>query len=279
MKLTELHCLNMTKEPLVSIIIPYFNAGETIHETMESVFAQSYQNYDVWIINDGSTDPSSLEALKQYGNDPRVTILHQENAGPSVARNYAIEKSLAEFIVPLDADDLIELNTIPEALEVFSKDHNIGVVYGDIQYFGERSDLRIQETFDIKKQLVYNQIAMCSVIKIEVFNDIGFFDVELSKPGLEDWEFFIRAGASNWKLEHVTSVHFKVRSDKESRTYQVANSNIDSIRSYIYKKHSDLIFKEYLKLFYYKKMLLETPDYRLGKLFLSPYRLIKSIFN
>lgn len=279
MKLTELHCLNMAKEPLVSIIIPYYNAGETIHETMESVFAQSYRNFNVWIINDGSTDPSSLDALKQYENDPRVHVLHQENAGPSVARNLAIEKTNAEFIVPLDADDLIELNTIPEALEIFSKDPNTGVVYGDIQYFGERSDLRIQETFDIKKQLVYNQVAMCSVIKKEVFNNIGPFDLELSKPGLEDWEFFIRVGASNWKLEHVNSVHFKVNSDQRSRTYMVANTNIEKIKSYIYHKHSNLISEEYLKLFYQKKMLLESPDYRIGKTMLSPYRKIKSIFK
>lgn len=279
MKLTELHCLNMAKEPLVSIIIPYFNAGETIHETMASVFAQFYQNYDVWIVNDGSTDSSSLDALKQYEIDPRVHVLNQENSGPSVARNYAIEKSPAEFIVPLDADDLIELNTIPEALEIFSKDPNIGVVYGDIQYFGERSDLRVQETFDIKKQLVYNQVAMCSVIKKEVFNNIGPFDLKLSKPGLEDWEFFIRVGASKWKLEHVNSVHFKVNSDQRSRTYMVANTNIETIKSYIYHKHSNLISEEYLKLFYQKKMLLESPDYRIGKTILSPYRKIKSIFK
>ena len=54
------------KTPLVSFIIPYFNAGSTIQETIDSIFNQSYTNYDIWLINDGSTDPFSIEKLKEF---------------------------------------------------------------------------------------------------------------------------------------------------------------------------------------------------------------------
>lgn len=266
-------------KPLVSIVIPFYNAGETIAETMDSVFAQHYDNFDVWVINDGSTDQASIAALKQYENNPKVHILHQENLGPSVARNAAIEQTKAEFIVPLDADDLIEPNTIENALKIFSNDDMIGVVYGDIQCFGERTELRIQETFDMRKQLIYNQVAICTVIKKSVFEDTGYFDTELSKPGLEDWEFWIRVGSSKWKLAHSNSIHFQVRVSRSSRTFEVANKNKAEIREYVYRKHANLILREYESLFYELKMERESINQKIGAFLLKPYRKLKSLWH
>jgi glycosyltransferase involved in cell wall biosynthesis len=260
---------------LVSFIVPYFNAGETIQETIDSIFNQSYPHFDVWIINDGSTDQFSIEKLKNFEGNEKIHILHQENAGPCVARNKAIKLSKAEFIIPLDADDLVENHTVSDAISISTLDKTIGVVYGNLRFFGKENEINIQEEFNIQKQLLWNQIAVCCLIRRGVFDDVGLYDEYLSKIGLEDWEFWIRVGCSNWKFEKMESVHFHIRITSSSRTFEVANQNLITIKEYVYKKHADILRKEYEKLFYSHKMLMETPDIRIGKLVFSPYRYVK----
>ena len=261
--------------PLVSFIIPYFNAGTTIQETIDSIFNQSYPNFDIWLINDGSTDQFSIDKLKDYEGIEKIHLLHQENAGPSMARNNAIKLSSAEFIVPLDADDLIGIDTLSECLFTATLDENIGVFYGDLQFFGEQTKIKIQEDFIIEKQLLWNQLAVCCLVRKSVFDDLGLYDEHLSKLGLEDWEFWIRVGLSNWKFKKIEAVHFYIRVVSTSRTFEVAKINQNIIKDYVYQKHSKSLIKEYEKKYYAFKMLKETPDYRLGKFILSPYRFIK----
>jgi glycosyltransferase involved in cell wall biosynthesis len=260
--------------PLVSFIIPYHNAGATIQDTVDSIFNQTYQNFDVWIVNDGSTDPFSIEKLKDFDGNEKIHILHQENAGPGSARNLAIQRSKAEFIVPLDADDLIDSNSVAKSLNVF-KNNEIGAVYGNIQYFGEEATVKIQADFKIDRQLIMNQIAVTALIRKVVFDDVGLYDLILSKPGLEDWEFWIRMGQSSWKIQKLEMIFFQARIQNSSRTYQVANKNLNFIQDYVYKKHVNLVMKNYNDLYYQKKQLLETPDYRIGNFILAPYRFFK----
>ena len=264
-------------EPLVSFIIPYFNSGETIQETINSILNQSYKNFDIWIVNDGSTDPFSIQKLKDFEENDKIYIIHQENAGPSVARNLAIQQCKAEFIVPLDADDLIESRSINDSINIFNNPQ-IGVVYGDIQYFGEERTHKIQSDFILERQLIMNQIAVTALIRKAVYNQVGYYDEFLSKPGLEDWEFWLRVGQSSWKFVKLNTIFFKARLINSSRTYQVANKNIDIIKDYVYKKHAILIMKTFHDLYYQKKQLLETPDYKIGNTVMAPYRYLKKKF-
>jgi glycosyltransferase involved in cell wall biosynthesis len=261
--------------PLVSFIIPYFNAGTTIQETIDSIFNQSYPNFDVYIINDGSTDQFSIDKLKEYEGNEKIHLLHQENAGPSVARNLAINLSNAAYIVPLDADDKIAVSAINDCLNLMNTDPDIGVTYGNLQFFGSENGIKTQELFSFEKQLLWNQIAVCCVIRKDVFEEVGLYDQHLSKLGLEDWEFWIRVGISNWKFKKIEAVHFYIRIVSTSRTFEVAKINQNIIKDYVYQKHSKSLMKEYEKKYYAFKMLKETPDYRLGKFILSPYRFIK----
>jgi glycosyltransferase involved in cell wall biosynthesis len=260
--------------PLVSFIIPYYNAGKTIQETVDSIDNQTYKNFDIWIINDGSTDPYSIDKLKIFERNEKIHILHQENAGPGIARNKAIQLCAAEFIVPLDADDLIETKSIAEGLTVF-KNQDMGVVYGNFQCFGESNELKIQQDFTIERQLLMNQVAVTALIRKSVFTEIGFYDESLSKLGLEDWEFWLRVGQSSWKFQKLEMIFFKARIQDSSRTYQAANKNLNFIQDYVYKKHVNLVMKNYNDLYYQKKQLLETPDYRIGNFILAPYRFFK----
>jgi glycosyltransferase involved in cell wall biosynthesis len=262
--------------PLVSFIIPYYNAGATIQETIDSIFNQSYANFDIWLINDGSTDPYSIVKLKDFEGNEKIHILHQENAGPSVARNVAIEQSKADYILPLDADDLIENSSLSESVKIM-KNKEVGVVYGNIQFFGDDNTVKEQFNFSLDRQLLMNQVAVTALIRKSVFTEVGNYDEFLSKHGLEDWEFWIRVGQSDYSFQKLDMIFFKVRVNQFSRTYQVANNNLEMIKDYVYKKHLQLVLEKYQGLFYHKKQLLETPDYRIGRMILAPYRLIKKL--
>ncbi len=88
---------------LVSIMMPAYNAEQFLAEAMESVLAQTYSNWELLVVNDGSTDDTAVIAA-QF-TDPRIQLIHKENGGESSARNMALEHSQGAFIAYLDADD------------------------------------------------------------------------------------------------------------------------------------------------------------------------------
>jgi glycosyltransferase involved in cell wall biosynthesis len=264
------------KQPLVSFIVPYFNAGSTIQEAIDSIFNQDYSNFDVWIINDGTTDEQSVEKLKDFEGNPQIKVLHQQNAGPSVARNNAIKQSTAEFFVPLDADNKICSNALSESVNEILKSEGIGAVYGNFIYFGNRSGLKKQSAFSIRKALIYNQVDTCALISRKLFDSGIFYNEHLSKLGLEDWEFWISVYSKSYQMVYVDMDFFEMRVSDTSRTFQVANKNLTQIKEYVYKKHIDIFSDEYQELFYDFKMIKETPDYRIGNFLLKPFRLIKN---
>lgn len=103
------------KQPLVSIIIPLYNAEIFITETIQSALAQTWQNIEVIIVDDGSTD-GSLTIAKKYSAD-NVKIYTQQNKGASTARNYGLKKAKGEYIQFLDADDLLSPDKIAKQIE------------------------------------------------------------------------------------------------------------------------------------------------------------------
>ncbi len=265
--------------PTVSFIIPFYNSGATIQETIDSILQQSFEDFDIWIINDGSTDIYSLSKLDELKSNPRIKILHQENAGPSIARNNAILKTNARYILPIDADNKICNGVVEKALSVISEDGKTGAVYGNFMWFGERGGVKIQEKFEMNRALLYNQVDTCALIRREVFEGGVMYDEFLSKPGLEDWEFWINMVSQGWQLRHLNCTFFEMRVSEQSRTFQVANKNIYMIKEYVHKKHVSTLAIEYEGLFYNLKMLKESPDFRIGSLFLYPYRSLKKLFR
>src|SRR5690606_34296031 len=97
--------------PKISIIVPVFNVASFLRQCVDSLLAQSFANIEVILVNDGSTDASG-EICDEYAKkDLRICVIHQQNAGVSVARNKGLACSIGDYVLYLDSDDWIEPNT------------------------------------------------------------------------------------------------------------------------------------------------------------------------
>lgn len=185
---------------LVSIVMPAYNAASTIAESISSVLGQTYDRWELIVVNDGSTDETS-SAVAPFLSDKRICLIKQENAGVAAARNRGIKQSSGEFVSFLDADDLWVKNKTARQLEMFrnSDDPALGLVYSryasfctSLSYAQSRNDDAYFAYLAPKLRImVYDFIATSTVMTTSaVISNVGLFDETLS--GTEDWDLWIR---------------------------------------------------------------------------------------
>lgn len=173
--------------PLVSVVIPVYNAGPYIGEAIESIISQSYKPIEILIIDDGSSD-SSAEVLKTFKN---IRYVHQAHGGPSKARNLGISLALGKFVAFHDADDICMPNRVTEQMGVLLSDATIEVVYSRIQNF---IDVNAEvPRFFKTNELMKPRMGFISsaLMRKTVFEKVGLFN-EGIKIG-EDIDWMVRA--------------------------------------------------------------------------------------
>lgn len=235
--------------PKLSIIIPCYNSEKTLEETLESVLVQDFQEWEAIIINDGSPGNAEEIAKKWINRDSRFKYLKKENGGLASARNLGIKKSIGDYILPLDSDNKIRKTFCKKAIEIFENKENVGVVYGDAKYFGEKTGLWKVGSFDINRLLYSNYIDACAVVRKKVYHSVGFYDDKLPYQGHEDWEFWLKMVSSKiifFYLEEIT-FDYRVSEDSMINTFdkKMFNENYEYIRS----KYRDLYIHGFNELF------------------------------
>ncbi|MBA4277212.1 glycosyltransferase [Flavobacterium sp.] len=231
--------------PILSIIIPCYNSESTLESTLESVISQDFQDWEAIIINDGSTDTTEEIALRWVEKDKRFRYFAKPNEGLGKTRNFGIERSNGEYILPLDSDNQLMKDFTQEAIAVFEKNQDIGVVYGDAEYFGEKIGLWEVAEYDLKKILANNYIDACAIFRKKVWAAVDGYDENIPHQGHEDWEFWIALGVLNVKFHHLNKITFKYFVSKDSMirsyTFEMLLLNYD----YISNKYS----KQYQKFY------------------------------
>lgn len=124
--------------PLISIIVPAWNAEKYIHDCIESVIKQTYRNWELIIVNDGSTD--STETMIAAFNDPRIKYFRQERLGVSAARNKGLEMATGDFICTLDADDQLTPTSLMVRIEILDEIPHADFIDGPVEWFFDNSD-------------------------------------------------------------------------------------------------------------------------------------------
>jgi len=182
--------------PQISVIIPAYNASLTIGDTINSVLKQTFSDFELIIINDGSTD-STLQILNSI-NDPKISVYTIQNSGPSAARNKGIELARGEFISFIDADDLWSEDKLEKQLSLLLNDKEYSVAYSLTIYIDEDGKHLHPMTSVNYQGNVYPKIILNNfvgsgsniLVRKSVFYKAGVFNAKLTYG--EEWDLLIR---------------------------------------------------------------------------------------
>lgn len=242
---------------LVSVIVPCYNQGSFLAETLESVLKQRYTLWECVIVNDGSTDDTEIVAHQFIERDTRFKYVIQKNSGLSAARNAGINNSSGEFILPLDSDDLISEDYLEKAVPVLISQPDTKIVYCQAELFGEMSGVWELPEFDLKRFAYENQIFCTALYRRSDYLKTEGYDPEMIY-GWEDWSLWIgllKDGGNVYKIPE-TCFYYRIRSGSMVR--QIDESKQIYLRQLIYRKHIkfyDQFFPDPLMLFKEKHLL------------------------
>ena len=270
--------------PLVSIIVPCYNQATYLAETLDSVLAQTYTNWECVIVNDGSPDNTEEIANHYISKDKRFCYLYQENMGLAMARNNGIRKSSGTYILPLDSDDIIADTYIEKAVRMFSQNRDVKLVYCKAKFFGKAN-----EEWDLPyykyENLLWDNIIFCSALyrRKDFDNTIGYNPN--MKGGLEDWDFWLTLLKPTDKVCRIEEILFSYRIKDFSMSTQITNGIRQELLRQIYCNHKNA-YEPYLKdIIIYRRQVLfvehnvriaqenvrSSKAYRLGRFLLAPF--------
>lgn len=235
--------------PILSIIIPCYNSESTLETTLESVMNQDFQDWEAIIINDGSIDATEAIALRWVEKDKRFRYFAKPNEGLGKTRNFGIERSNGIYILPLDSDNQLIKDFTLQAITIFEKNQDVGVVYGDAEYFGEKTGLWKVAEYDFKKMLVGNYIDACALFRKKLWIEAGGYDENMPYQGNEDWDLWLTFGVLNIKFYHLNKITFRYYVSKNSMIRSYTDKIILSNNEYVYTKYSKHYQKKYTEIY------------------------------
>ncbi|MBP7088151.1 MAG: glycosyltransferase [Candidatus Omnitrophica bacterium] len=220
--------------PLISVIMPVYNGAKLVSAAIQSVLEQTFYDFELIIINDGSTD-STLNTITEF-NDIRIKVFSQSKQGPSRSRNNGFNKTLGKYIAYLDADDLWTKDKLQKQLEVMQSNLKNSVVYSWTDYIDDCGNFLYPGAHSIIKGDVYQQMLLydfiesgCSniLVKKTALAEVGGFGNELSMA--EDWDLWLRL-AKKYHFAFVPSVQVLCRISTSSRSSNFAKVRKDNLK-------------------------------------------------
>ncbi|MGU8083610.1 glycosyltransferase [Burkholderia pyrrocinia] len=207
---------------LVSILIPHHNLGRYVEETVDNVLESEYSNVELIVVDDASTDCASRDALRrlQARNDNRIRIVWStQNRGLAATRNLALSHARGEFVLTLDADDLIDGRFVSIGVDALQRNPGVSFVVPQTAYFDDRQNAN--PATDVWTQcitfvgearssgLIQNRFSTATLMgRTEVLRSLGY-DESLS--AYEDWDLYMRAVMARHRFVVTNAVHFYYR--------------------------------------------------------------------
>lgn len=228
---------SISPPPLVTVIVPTYNYGHFIGETLESLHAQTYQNWECIIVDDGSTDHTSEIVAGYVAQDARIKFIQQKNQRQAAARNHGLKHATGQYIQFLDADDLLEPEKFARQVAYLEQYPEVDIVYSNVRYFetgkvherrfssGDEGERWMPEISGAGKgvlmSLLRNNIMAvnASLFKRSTVEMVGLFNEKL--PPVEDWDYLIRCAVAGarFQYEDAEGVRALVRSHPTSSSH------------------------------------------------------------
>lgn len=259
---------------MFTVVIPLYNKEVSIKNTIESVLRQTYQKFEIIIVNDGSTD-NSIKIVETI-NDDRITLINQNNKGVSVARNCGIKAANNEWISFLDGDDLWKSNHLEEVKKMMQKFPDEKVYVTSFEYSDKRPMFKYSRTDSISKiesyfkEAIKEHLIWTSIVVVDksCLNEVGGFDERLSRG--EDLDLWARL------MRNYTAI----KSDEVTAIYNMDGADLSLGKSVYTKSILSLIDLKGLvgdERKYFKRMLINRLKYDIKTLDL--FEILKLLFK
>ncbi len=172
----------------LSVVIPFFNSHATLGETLQSLRDQSFRDFEIIVVDDGSTAAEAQACLDAL--PPTITRLRQPNRGLPAARNAGMRAARGEFILPLDSDDMLAPSALTQLVLALDTRPDADLAFSWTRRFGEEDGIS-QMALNPFEQLIVNEAPYCMLMRRGLIARTGGYD-ETMRDGYEDWEFNIR---------------------------------------------------------------------------------------
>ncbi|HMI59691.1 MAG TPA: glycosyltransferase [Puia sp.] len=227
----------------LTVVIPYYNMGPYIEECVRSVMDSTYKNLEVLIVNDGSSDPASIEKLKSFESQEKVRVFHQKNQGLALTRNEGARQAVGTYLAFLDADDKVAPSYYEKTITALKKNTNVYFAGAWVQYFENSRQLWPTFTPQPPYLFVHNPVNSSGLVyKRAAFLQGGLND-KRTDYGLEDYESVVNMMHHGFNGVVVPEVlfHYRVRSGSMFRA--ISREKLLYSNKYIIEKHADYYTK------------------------------------
>ena len=213
----------MPSGPRVSVIIPCFNLGRYLPEAISSVRCQTFSDFEIVVVDDGSTDAETANVLASI-NGPGVQVVRSANLGLSAARNLGIREARGELISCLDADDLFEPGWLAAAVARLDADPGLAFVSHWLEAFGDEQGTWTPGRSDLAALLDQNVFNGAALFRRQLVDAVGGFD-ETMRDGCEDWEFWIRVVERGYRGAIIPAPLYRYRRRPDSMSRAMTGSD------------------------------------------------------
>ena len=276
--------------PKVSVVIPCYNDKDYIQEALQSVLDQTFQDFEIIIVDDGS----SVETKKVLANikSDKLRIITQKNQGLSAARNNGIKAASATYILVLDGDDTVDTLFLEKAVAILDVNHSLGAVSCYCNLFIKKHQVihqHLPKGGGVADFLFDNNSVSFALIRKKCWEELGGYDEQMKK-GFEDWEFWIAMTKRGWDIFVIPEYLFNYRQKEKSMSKDSKVNFREANLNYIYKKHQEVYQHHFNEAVDYltdlaqrnKKNELKyknSLDFKLGKFLLFPFRRIYKVLK
>ena len=242
------------KRPIISVIIPCYNAEKYLSETLDCVINQTFKDIEINCIDDGSTD-NTPNILKKYAvQDKRVKIITQKNSGVIAARNNAIATAKSEYIYPLDSDDIITLDCLEKLYAAMTAGRGDIITSRIIRFSDKGRGEMVLPKPTKSNMVIHNCMVNAALFRKKDFDATGGYDPAFN-ASIEDYDlwmnFMFKHNKKAYRIPEIL-FYYRVKPGDESRNARGA-SKYHELRKYMKKKYPEM--RKYIPIKWIKKIL------------------------
>jgi glycosyltransferase involved in cell wall biosynthesis len=226
--------------PRISVIVTCYNLGEYLDEAVESILAQTYQDFEILIVDDGSTDAATIDLLADYRR-PKTHVIRIAHAGVAAARNVGIAHTTGQYLCAMDADDRFEPSYFVKAARILDGDPEVTFVSCWLRTFGDEDWEWQPQRCDLPTLLWEDTVLTASLVRRDAVLVVGGYDTEMPTQGDDDWDLWLTLAARGYRGVILPEVlfYYRRRAGSVSSGCWYGPGHLP-LASYRVSKHADL---------------------------------------